>query len=183
MLITVGEISKQISFQARLTDLVVTTLIYPPPSEPIARLDSGFRELIQRCPRPVLAVPQVITPLDHALLSYDGSPKAEEALFVATSLATTWKIPLTVLTVFDNKRVAPETLLRARIYLEEHDVTAELIAAEGPIASTILETAEKYQADFLIMGGYGFTPVVEVILGSSVDQVLREARKPVLICR
>jgi len=183
LLVTVGEISKQISYQARLTDLVVTTLIYPPPPEPLARLDSGFRELIQHCPRPVLAVPQVVTALNHALLSYDGSPKADEALFVGTSLATTWKIPLTVLTIFDNKRVAPETLLRAQIYLEEHDVTAELIAAEGPIARTILETVGKCQADFLIMGGYGFNPVVGAILGSSVDQVLREARKPVLICR
>jgi len=33
------------------------------------------------------------------------------------------------------------------------------------------------------MGGYGFSPVLEVVIGSSVDQVLRESRQPVLICR
>jgi len=33
------------------------------------------------------------------------------------------------------------------------------------------------------MGGYGFSPVLEVVLGSAVDQVLREARGAVLVCR
>jgi nucleotide-binding universal stress UspA family protein len=33
------------------------------------------------------------------------------------------------------------------------------------------------------MGGYGFRPLLEVVLGSTVDQVLRWRRWPVLICR
>jgi nucleotide-binding universal stress UspA family protein len=33
------------------------------------------------------------------------------------------------------------------------------------------------------MGGYGFSPLVEVVLGSAVDQVLRESSRPVLVCR
>jgi nucleotide-binding universal stress UspA family protein len=33
------------------------------------------------------------------------------------------------------------------------------------------------------MGGYGHSPVMEVVLGSAVDQVLRESRQPTLICR
>ena len=183
LLITTGDISRQISIQARLTDLVVTTLLYPPPPQLLARLDSGFHELIRNCPRPVLAVPQVVTPLQHALLAYDGSPKADEALFVATYLTGRWRIPLTVVTVFDQNRVAPETLLRAQIYLEERDIQASLVAEEGPAAEVILRTADAHHADLIIMGGYGFSPVLEMMLGSAVDQVLREARKPVLISR
>jgi nucleotide-binding universal stress UspA family protein len=33
------------------------------------------------------------------------------------------------------------------------------------------------------MGGYGFSPVLEVVLGSAVDQVLRTSWKPMLICQ
>jgi len=33
------------------------------------------------------------------------------------------------------------------------------------------------------MGGYGASPVVEVVLGSVVDQVLRESHKAMLVCR
>jgi nucleotide-binding universal stress UspA family protein len=183
LLLTSGEIARQISIQSRLTDLVVTTLLYPPPPQLLARIDSGFRDLIQRCPRPVLAVPQVVTPLNHALLAYDGSPKSEEALFVATYLAGRWQIPVTVTTIFDQTRVAPETLLHAQVYLDERGVQADYVAKSGPVAETILKTAEEFQADMIIIGGYGFNPVLGMILGSAVDQVLREARKPVLICR
>jgi len=183
LLIKSGDIARQISTQARLTDLVVTTLSYPPPQQLLARLDSGIYELIQRCPRPILAVPQVTTQLNHALLAYDGSPKADEALFIATYLAARWKIALTVMTVFDHRRIAPETLLRAQIYLEEHGVQGKLVTREGDIPSAILRTAEEHQADFIVMGGYSLNSVMKVISGSSVDQVLREAYKPVLICR
>jgi nucleotide-binding universal stress UspA family protein len=33
------------------------------------------------------------------------------------------------------------------------------------------------------MGGYGYSPLLEVMLGSTVDQVLRESSLPTLICR
>ncbi len=181
--ITAGEVAKQISIQARLNDLVVTTMLYPPPTSAIARIDSGFHAIIQSCPRPVLAVPRVVSPLTHAMLAYDGSPKSQEALFVATYLAGNWKIPLTVITVFEDGRIAPETLLRARLYLEERNIQAEYVAEQGPIAATILKTAADRQVDLLVLGGYGHTPMLDVVLGSTVDQVLRETHHPVLICR
>ena len=33
------------------------------------------------------------------------------------------------------------------------------------------------------MGGYGLNPMLEVILGSTVDRVLQESAVPILICR
>jgi nucleotide-binding universal stress UspA family protein len=33
------------------------------------------------------------------------------------------------------------------------------------------------------MGGYGFNPALEIVLGSTVDEVLRTGQLPVLICR
>ena len=87
-----------------------------------------------------------MSPLNRALLAYDGSPKAREALFVATYLAGRWQISL-------------------------------------PVAETILRVCEENQSNLLIMGGYGYNPVLEIVLGSAVDQVLREAHKPMLICR
>jgi nucleotide-binding universal stress UspA family protein len=46
-----------------------------------------------------------------------------------------------------------------------------------------LSTAEAHDSDLILMGGYGYSPVVEVVLGSAVDEVLRASRQPVLICR
>jgi len=46
-----------------------------------------------------------------------------------------------------------------------------------------LDAAQENGCDLIVMGGYGFSPVVEIVLGSAVDQVLRESQHPVLICR
>ena len=179
-----GEVANQICERARWADLVAVNLAYPPPPQALARLSSGFRTLIRRSPRPVLAVPQAASPLNKALLAFDNSPKAEEALYVATYMAGQWKIPLVVLTVLDARvPVPPETLERAKHYLEQHGVQALFVAKYAPVAETIIEVADEQGCDFLIMGGYGHKPVLEVVVGSAVDQVLRESCRPVLICR
>ncbi|UCH59306.1 MAG: universal stress protein [Anaerolineales bacterium] len=181
--VTSGEIARQISDRARWNDLVITHLAHPPASSPKARLDSGFHELIQRCPRPILAVPGQLTPLDNALLAYDGSPKSEEALFVATYMAGKWNIRLTVVTVFEDNNPAQETMLRAKAYLEEHGIQANFKAEKGSVGEALLKVMEKENINLIIMGGYGASPVVEFILGSVVDKVLRESQVPILICR
>ncbi|KPV50071.1 hypothetical protein SE17_29080, partial [Kouleothrix aurantiaca] len=179
----VGTVTRQICERARLTDLVVVSLSYPPGAEALARLRSGFRSLLQRCPRPILAAPVPAMPIASALLPYDGSPKAEEALFAATYLALSWKIGLTVLTVSDGQETTEATQQRARDYLERHGVQANYVLAEGAAGVLISETARERRCDMVVIGSYGFNPLLEIMLGSSVDQVLRESRVPVLLCR
>jgi nucleotide-binding universal stress UspA family protein len=139
--------------------------------------------LIRSCPRPVLAVPRASSHLDRALLAYDGSPKADEALFVATYLSGQWNIHLVVVTVIETGRTTTETLARAQRYLETHGVRASFVKESGSVAEAILRTAEEHESDLIIMGGYGLSPVLEVVLGSAVDQVLRTSQQPMLICR
>ncbi len=181
--IEVGGTARKINERARWTDLVIVNLAHPPASQPIAKLSSGFRTLIRSCARPVLAVPKASPNLDRVLLAYDGSPKADEALFVATYLSCRWGITLVVLTVIETGRTTSETLLRAQRYLETHGVEATFVKEGGSVAEAILKTAEEHESDLIIMGGYGLSPVLEVALGSAVDQVLRTSRQPMLICR
>ncbi len=181
--IDIGNVTRQINERAKWTDLVVVSLSYPPGAEPIARLRSRFRTLIRRCPRPILAVPDSARSIERALLPYDGSPKAEEALFAATYLALNWKLVLTVVTVLEDQNTTDETLAHARSYLEDHGVQASYRIEHGPVADAILATAAASSSDIIVIGGYGFNPLLEIVLGSTVDQVLRASRLPVLICR
>lgn len=182
--IEAGEIARKICERSALTDLVVLNLAYPPSSQWLARLGSGFRTIIRQCARPVLAVPGQASPLESALLAYDGSLKSKEALFVATYLTEMWKIPLTVLTVAEADHTTPETQNHAKAYLELHEVQAAFINVEADsVPEAILKTADEHKSDLIIMGGYRAHPVVEAMLGSSVDQVLRESKKPMLICQ
>jgi nucleotide-binding universal stress UspA family protein len=158
------------------------SLSYPPAPQLLARLASGFRTILRNCARPVLAVPGPAAPMQRALLAYDGSPQAEEALFVATYLAGQWNMPLVVTTV-ENERVSAETQKRAQLYLLEHEVSATFALKSGSAASAILTTAEENGCDLILMGSYGPNPLVEVVKGSTVDDVLRACKKPVLICR
>jgi nucleotide-binding universal stress UspA family protein len=177
-----GSVQRQICHRSRWVDLFVVNLAYPPAPQLLSRLSSGFSKLVRSCPRPMLAAPGLTTGLNSALLAYDGSPKGEEALFVATYVSLKWNIPLSVITVIDNGAMRG-TLQHAEAYLESHGVQATLMEEQGIVANKILEKAESTGSEFIIMGGYGSSPVVEVVLGSSVDKVLRESRRPMLICR
>lgn len=178
-----GNVTRQICDRGRWVDLIIVSLRHPPDPQPAARLRSGFRTLIRRCSRPVLAVTGAWSHLNRPLLAYDGSPKANEALFVAAYLAGRWQLPLTVVTVIDAGQATPDTLAQAQAYLEKQGVQATLVPERGPVAQAIIKTAEARQTDLIIMGGYGFSPVLEVMFGSELDQVLQAQRWPVLICR
>jgi nucleotide-binding universal stress UspA family protein len=191
--VEVGQVARKVCERAWWMDLVTVSLTYPPAVQLLARLGRGFHTLVKRCARPILAVPALADPanpaeatqvrLDRALLAYDNSPKAQEALFVAAYLAGRWQIPLTVVTVLEKNQPAPEVLAQAQTYLAQHGVPAAYLVEEGPVAETILHTAMAQQSNLIIMGGYGFNPMLEIVLGSTVDQVLRQTRQPLLICR
>ncbi len=179
----VGKAADLICENAGRVDLVAVCLQHPPGTGAMGRLGSGFRTLIQRCPRPVLVAPGEPTPMNKALLAYDGGPKAQEALFVAAYLAGRWGTALTVVSVDEGHGDPADQLMDAQKYLEHRGIPAETVRAEGPVTEAILATAEQRDIDLLVMGGYGHSPLVGVVMGSVVDQVLRTWRRPVLICR
>jgi nucleotide-binding universal stress UspA family protein len=180
----VGVEGKLMIQRAPWVDLVSTNLTFATEYSPGNRLSSGVDLLIQRCPRPILVMTgEETTPLDRGLLAYDGSPKADEALFVATYLVARWQISLTVLTVITAYTKA-ETLDRARRYLIGNQLlNVKYVLAEEPITEAVLKTARDEKSNLLIMGGFGYRPVRHLVLGSTVDGVLADCLIPTLICR
>lgn len=181
LVIEVGPVARTICQRARWTDLVVANLAYPPGKWP-GKLQSGFRSLVHHCSRPLLAVPRV-TALSRALLAFDGSPRSREALYVATYLAARWRLPLAVVTVIEPNRSDAGLLDAARRAVEAYGVSARYVAAHGAVADGILQAAVDHQADLIIMGGYGYGPMWEAMLGSAVDYLLRDSQQPLLICK
>jgi nucleotide-binding universal stress UspA family protein len=186
--VEVGQVARRICERSHWADLVVVDLVHPSAPQPVTRLRSGFRTLIRRCPTPVLAVPGTFSPLSRPLLAYDGSPKAKEALYIATYLAARGResgeqAPLVVVTVVEGGEVTPDTLVEAGQYLEAQGVEVILLRKYGSVAEVIMEAVEEHGGDLILMGGYGHSPLLEVVLGSAVDRVLRASPQPVLICR
>jgi nucleotide-binding universal stress UspA family protein len=176
-----GEVLETLTQRAQWNDLLVFSLEHPPEDRPTARLRSGIRSLVQSCPRPLLAVPAP-SAMEHGLLAFDGSPKATEALYLAAYLAEKWGIQLTVVTAPENSTARFNPLDKAREYLAAREIEASFITEIGSPAEVILKTKKTRGCDFLIVGGYGYQPVMEVLFGSTLDALLRQADVPVLIC-
>lgn len=180
----VGDITATIIARARWADLLVVSLDYPPGTGPLAKLQSGFRELIQRAPIPVLAVSRPIFPLHCLLLAYDASPKSEEALFVTAYLAARWHVQVNVLTVNADVASGQQMLEKAQVALQEYGIHAGGICeTSASVGAAIAIHAEAVQADLVVMGGYTHGAMLEVVLGSAVNDVLRTSRRSVLLCR
>ena len=59
-------------------------------------------------------------------------------------------------------------------------VRVERVVREGPSTQVILEAAKEFGADLIVMGTHGRTGVRRLVLGSVTEEVLRQARCPVL---
>ncbi|MCP4141221.1 MAG: universal stress protein [Chloroflexi bacterium] len=178
-----GNVTQTLRKDARWVDLVILSLTHPPGPRPLNRLISGFSQLVRRCSRPILAVPQNAKKISHILLAYDDSNASKEALYVAAHLSKDWKMPLNLLSVQEDEKKAI-TPSYAQEYLEEKKIQANFINRQGEAAEEILKEAKKQDTNLIIMGSYGYNnPIMEVALGSTVDEVLRNSENSVLICR
>jgi nucleotide-binding universal stress UspA family protein len=128
-------------------------------------------------------VPRIAAGLQQLLLAYDGSPKANEALFVARYMVEQWHSALLVVTAGEGGRTGEALANRARGYLNEHGVKADYLIMQGEPGTVILQAAGENESDLILMGGYGSSPLAGIVAGSVVDAVLRSRNRPVLICR
>lgn len=90
---------------------------------------------------------------------------------------------LTGLVVAERGLVLEEVLERARAYLEAHQVGAAFVQEEEPVPPAMLRTAADHDNDLIVIGGWGRGSVLEAVLGSTVDDLLRASPQPLLICQ
>lgn len=182
-LIDHGKVPRKVCEMAVWSDMVILNNAHPPGAKPIRKLASGLHTIVRRCSRPILAVPQMNAKFERLLLAYDGSPKAKEALFIAAYLAGKWSLGLDVLFVTEQFTLKANPLKQARLYLESRDINAIYHHEKGVASQVTLQMSETYDSDIILTGGYGHSPVIEAVVGSTVDAILRKSKVPVMICR
>lgn len=135
------------------------------------------------------------------LVAYDGSECAhaalnglrraglpEDAQFTVLSVVEHWLPPpasLELLEEVDATRESGALLQRATIKLSElnpsWEVKTEL--AVGSPATTIIEKADAWHPDLIVVGAHGRTALGKFFFGSVSQKVLHEARCSVLVAR
>jgi nucleotide-binding universal stress UspA family protein len=65
--------------------------------------------------------------------------------------------------------------------LREAGIESTALLIRGPIVETILQQAERIDADLLIVGSHGFGALYDLLVGSASRGVLKRSEIPVLV--
>jgi nucleotide-binding universal stress UspA family protein len=98
-------------------------------------------------------------------------------LFPHISRIAALKVPL------DTKQLAESAAARVTEITQRTQTEFELIVDDGTPQALILERAEEWRADLIIVGSHGQTSAADALLGSVTDSIIRHAHCPVLIVR
>jgi nucleotide-binding universal stress UspA family protein len=76
-----------------------------------------------------------------------------------------------------------KALAGAREVLDAAGIRHEWHSEVGPLAETIVQTADRLACDEIVMGAHGRTALAEFLLGSTVMRVVHLAKVPVLLVK
>lgn len=145
---------------------------------------------------------------ERILVAVDGGPSSELAIAQAVGLAKQLAAEVKVLFVVDDSElffeaaylVDPTEIVRGMIHVGRKALAvaalcfenagvrcltelAERPVSPGDISATIVDRAEHWPADLIIMGTHGRRGVRRVIMGSVSEGVVSKSGKPVLLIR
>ena len=136
----------------------------------------------------VLVVPKESGMWDKGiLLAVDGSRFADAAAVSAGILAKRCGLPVTVLSVCANDDLKCELVQamadRVRDLLRQDGVAADSVVKEGNPAKAIVEAATENECDLIVLGSHGRTGLDRILMGSVSQQVVVQAKCPVLVAK
>lgn len=145
-------------------------------------MGSTTEGVIRKAEKPILVVPDTFNEPAHPLLAYDGSASAAKAMHSAAELTQNLGLDLTVISVSKDES-SEISLAEAKDYLEPYNIKAEFIARTGDGHSEIARCYKENGHDLLFMGTSHHSKIVEMVLGSTTEYVLRSIDGPVFLER
>lgn len=179
-----GVIANEVCEHARTNDLVVIGHRGVNERFSTGLLGGTAESVTRKSPRPVFITPMRFQTITNPLLAYDGSPRASTAMHLAAEFCVALHLPLTVLSVAHRDHNSGEKLLEeARHYLTSYSLPLTFVPAVGHANQRIIERIKEQGHDLLFIGAYGHSRIIEMVLGSTTEYVLRNASCPVFLSR
>lgn len=179
----IGIVPSEICERAREADLVVIGHRGVNERFSTGLLGGATESVTRQCPKPVLVTPLQFGEIRSPLLAYDGSERASAAMHVAAEFCTQLSLPLAVLTVCRDADKGERTIEEARRYLASYSLETRSVVATGHAYERIPAEVREHGYDLLFMGAHGHGRIIELVLGSTTEYVLRNAPCPVFLNR
>jgi len=178
-----GIIPNEICERSKVADLVVLGHRGVNEEFSTGLLGSTAESVTRKCPRPVFVSTRRFKELERPLLAYDGSQRASSAMESAAEFCTQLRLPLTVLYIPKEERAAERVLQEARSYLSSYGIETRYEVARGYPEQKIVDYLVNFDYDLLFIGAYGHRRIIEMVLGSTTEYVLRKSPCPVFLNR
>ncbi|MEA2626741.1 MAG: hypothetical protein QOD06_2786 [Candidatus Binatota bacterium] len=178
-----GIIANEICERARTADLVVIGRRGINEKFSTGLLGGTSESVTRKCPKPLLVCPLQWSGIQKPMLAYDGSSRSAAAMQLAAEFCASAKLPLTVVHVAKDEAAGDKVLDEARRYFEPYPVEVTFSRLTGTAPEPIVEAIRDRGHDLLLIGAYGHSRIVEMVLGSTTEFVLRNAPCPVFLSR
>jgi nucleotide-binding universal stress UspA family protein len=178
-----GIVPNEICERSKMADLVVLGHRGINEEFSTGLLGGTAESVTRKCPRPILVSTKRFKEIERPLLAYDGSHRASAAMESAAELCTQLKLPLTVLYVPREEKMGEKVLQEARSYLGPYGIEARCELARGYPEQKIIDYLVNLSYDLLFIGAYGHRRIIEMVLGSTTEYVLRKSPCPVFLNR
>ncbi len=178
-----GVVNKEIVESAKRCDMISMGMAGEHAFWRDAFLGSNLESVARQTHKPVLVTPEKYKKITKILVAYDGSSFSSKSLNAGAEIAQQMHLPLTVITVSDDKKSGEDILSQATEILKGCDITQDNMLEGGDTVDAILGFCKKGSYDLLVIGAYGHSKIRELILGNTTVQLMRKVTCPVLLCR
>jgi len=178
-----GLIANEICERSKVADLVIIGHRGINEDFSTGLLGTTAETITRKCPRPVFVSTKSFKVIERPLLAYDGSQRASAAMESAAEFCTVMGLPLTVLTVAKEEKLADAVVQQAKSYLGSYAIEARFERDRGYPEQKIVDYLTKFDYDLLFIGAYGHRRIIEMVIGSTTEYVLRKAPCPVFLNR
>jgi nucleotide-binding universal stress UspA family protein len=178
-----GIVANEICDQARIADLVIVGHRGVNEQFSTGLLGGSTESVTRKSPKPVLVTPLVFKEITRPLLAYDGSQRASAALHASAELSSSLGLPLTVIHVAKENGEGDRVLAEAQRYLQSYEIQVTIKSLTGPPHQRIVDILRDGGYDLLFIGAYGHSRIIEMVLGSTTEFVLRNSGAPVFLAR
>lgn len=152
-----------------------------------AEVETGFlgsvaEKLVRKVNRPVLLTGLQFREFRRALLAYDGSAAAREAMKMLARLTAALEMDVDAVQMVEEGE-STTALKEVVSYFKNYPVRLSTHYLTGDSHAVIIEHAKEIGCDLMVMGAYDNRLADSLALGTTTDYLVRNSPVPVLVHR